>query len=174
MAAGTTYEPIATSTVSTPVATITFSSISQAYTDLKVVMLLADDSSEAGTGAPTFTFNNDTATNYSQTVMYGNGTTTIPALQINVAKIYALYWNNSPTSTTQFPLMILDVMGYTGSTYKTTLISAADDRNGTGSSERSVGLWRSTSAINRIDVTNDGAKKFATGSIITIYGIKAA
>lgn len=169
-----TYEPIATTTVSTPVATITFSSISSSYTDLKVVMSLADDDSEAGTGAPIFRFNNDTATNYSQIVVYGNGSTITNASQISKSQIYALYWNNSPTSTVQFPLMILDVINYGGSTTKTVLISTADDRNGTGAVERSAGLWRSTSAINRIDITNDGAKKFETGSIVTIYGIKGA
>lgn len=174
MPAGATYEPIATQTVSTPVATITFSSIPATYTDLRVTMSLADDDSEAGTGAPTFRFNNDTATNYSQTVLRGDGTTAYSNIQVNKTFIYALYWNNSPTSTTTYPFMTLDIMSYAGSTYKTTLITAADDRNGTGGVERMVGLWRSTSAINRLDILNDGGKKFETGSIVTLYGIKAA
>jgi hypothetical protein len=169
-----TYEPIATQTVSTPTATITFSSIPATYTDLRVVMCLADDDSEAGTGAPTFTFNGDTATNYSQTVLRGDGASASSQQQTSQTKIYALYWNNSPTSTTMFPMMTLDIFSYAGSTNKSVLITASDDRNGTGSVERTVGLYRSTSAITQLSISNDGNKKFETGSIVTIYGIKAA
>lgn len=174
MPAGATYEPIATTTVSTPVATITFSSIPATYTDLRVSMSLSDDDSEAGTGAPVFRFNNDTGTNYNQITLRGDGTSVTSQSAVNRSYIYALYWNNSPTSTTIFPFMTLDIMSYTGSTNKTVLITAADDRSGTGSVERLVGIWRSTSAINELNILNDGGKKFETGSIVTIYGIKAA
>lgn len=178
MPAGATYEPIATSTVSTPVATITFSSIPATYTDLKIVMSLSDDDSEAGTGAPTFTFNNDSSALYSQTRVTGRNDATFSSSgTTGQTKIYALFWNNSPTSTTIFPLMIVDVFNYAGSTSKTCLITASDDRGASptlGAVERMVGLYRSSTAISRIDITNDGAKKFETGSIVTIYGIKAA
>lgn len=178
MAAGGTYEPIATSTVSTPVATITFSSIPSTYTDLKVIMNLSDDDAEAGTGAPTFTFNNDSSALYSQVRVSGrNDATLTTSLTTGQTKIYALFWNNSPTSTTIFPLMIVDIFSYAGSSNKSCLITAADDRGASptlGAVERMVGLYRSTTAISRMDITNDGNKKFETGSIVTIYGIKAA
>lgn len=169
-----TYDRIATQTVSTPVNTITFSSIPSTYTHLRVVMTLADDDGEAGTGAPTFRFNNDSGTNYSQIVLRGDGSSASSQMQISKTWIYALYWNNSPTSTVLFPMMTLDIFNYAGSTNKTTLITAADDRNGTGSVERSVGLWRSTAAINRLDILNDGGRNFETGSRVSLYGIVKA
>jgi hypothetical protein len=170
----TTYEPIATTTVTTPVATITFTSIPATYTDLRVVMCLADDDTEAGTGAPTFRFNGNTGTNYGQVTLRTDGTTISSQVVSTGNKIYALYWNNSPTSTTLFPMMTLDIMSYTKAVNKTVLITATDNRSGTGACERMVGMWRSTAAITQLEIGNDGTKKFETGSIATIYGIKAA
>ena len=175
MAAGATYEPITTQTVSTPAATITFTSIPATYTDLRVVMVLSDDDTEVGTGAPIFRFNGDTAGNYSQITMHGDSTSGVTSqVTTSGTKIYALYWNNSPTSTVIYPVYTLDILNYAGANYKSVLVTTADDRNGTGAVERHMGVWLSTSAITQLDVTNDGNKKFETGSIITLYGIKAA
>ncbi len=64
MAAGLTYEPIATTTLSSAQQTITFSSISASYTDL--VLIASRRYSNVGTGAEnTFIrFNNDSTAIY--------------------------------------------------------------------------------------------------------------
>ncbi len=65
----TTYEPIATTTLGSAAATITFSTIPATYTDLRVVWVgtvtVADS---AG-----MRFNSDSGTNYSRTVLQGDG-----------------------------------------------------------------------------------------------------
>ena len=63
-------------------------------------------------------------------------------------------------------------MNYSNTTtYKTVLtranIASADV-------EAVVGLWRSTSAVNQLDVKQGGAVTFSVGSTFTLYGIKAA
>jgi hypothetical protein len=169
-----TYEPIANFNLSTPASILSFTSLPSTYTDLRVVMNLADDPSEAGTGAPIIYFNNDRTSLYSQTAMWGDGSTASSASRISDTKIYALYQGNSPTSTTLFPVMIVDIMNYASSVNKVALISTAADRSGSGSAERHIGLYRSNTAISSFYVSNDGAKNFATGSTMAIYGIKRA
>jgi len=64
-----TYTPIATTTLGSAASSVTFSSISGAYTDLVLV--------GAGTLASNLylnvKFNNDTGSNYSRTELYGDG-----------------------------------------------------------------------------------------------------
>jgi len=65
----TTYEPIATTTLSTATASVTFSSISGTYTDLRLVIFALGATSDY----PYVEINSDTGTNYSKTVLYENG-----------------------------------------------------------------------------------------------------
>jgi hypothetical protein len=75
--------------------------------------------------------------------------------------------------------VIYQIMNYSNTTtYKTSLTRQntvdAADYNGTLTA---VGLWRSTSAITSvaIQLTRGGsAYNFTSGSIFTLYGIKAA
>lgn len=163
----TTYEPIATTTVASSgvSGTITFSSISSAYTDLRVVLV----GQCATNNFPILRINSDTGTNYSYTILRGNGTaasTTTSATQNNIY-IGQSSWNQ------QRMLCNVDLFSYAGSTNKTILASESGDYNGGGSATRIVGLWRSTSAINSISLIVNG-DTWNAGTIATIYGIKAA
>ena len=72
MAAGNTYTPIATTTVTGSVTeVITFSSISGNYTDL---VLVANIGPMSAITAFRFRFNSDSEDNYSYRQMSGNGT----------------------------------------------------------------------------------------------------
>jgi len=62
-------------------------------------------------------------------------------------------------------------MSYAGSTNKTVLSEAANDKNGSGIVNRLVGLWRNTSAITSITGTTFAGTLTGTA---TLYGIKAA
>mgnify|MGYP006301342273 FL=1 len=66
-------------------------------------------------------------------------------------------------------LVTVDIFSYAGSTYKTCLCTESMDRNGVGTVNRRVGLWRSTSAINTI--TFSQADNWNVGSTFTLYGI---
>ena len=62
MAAGSTYTPIATQTLSSSVSNITFSSISGIYTDLILIVNIAETPS---IGSFVFRVNGDSGNNYS-------------------------------------------------------------------------------------------------------------
>jgi len=155
---------IATTTLGSATSTITFSSIPSTYTDLRLVLVGTD------TGAGNswrLTFNNDGATNYSQTELYGNGTSAASSRRTTVSDIIV---NDVTGASTTIPTFTaLDIFSYAGSTNKTITINAAEDQNGSGNIFNAVGLWRSTSAITTIKFTTAG--QFKIGTTATIYGI---
>lgn len=167
MAAGSTYTPIATTTVSGSSTTdIVFSSIPSTYTDLVIVCSYRF---AASAGAAMY-FNTDTPsgnTKYSITSLSGSGTAAASARSSNVSVMYV---NNYSGSATQMNSLI-SLNNYSNTTtYKTGLIRTND----TGSFvETGVGLWRDTSAINKITLYVSGTYMIA-GSTFTLYGIQAA
>jgi hypothetical protein len=166
MPAGATYEPIATQTLGTAAATITFSSIPSTYTDIKVVL------TGLATGASNvrIRFNNNSSAVYAGTYLYGNGTSALSTRYTSQTS----FFTTEPYADATVPAMIIyDIFSYTGSTSKTILQTMASDKNGSGSVENAVGLWDSTSAINRIDLSFS-ATTFAIGTTATLYGIAAA
>ena len=162
-----TYEPIATTTLGTAASTITFSSIGSGYTDLRISFLIIGGAGTAGQFD--ITYNNDTTSLYSITRLYGDGSSPGSSRYSGTA----LYPCQYSLSSTPPVFATIDLFSYAGSTFKTALITYSNDANGSGSVERSVGLYRSTSAITRIDLGGVGGT-FATGTTATLYGILKA
>lgn len=168
-----TYEPIATTTLGSAAASITFSSIPATYTDLRLVMVGTTSASDWSF----VRFNGDTgsSTAYSATKLYGDGTT---AASANISSYSRLQLGDTilgiGTSTTIPVMNTLDLFSYAGSTYKTGLVTTSGDLNGTGYLYRSVALYRSTSAISSMVISNASGSNFSIGFTATLYGIKAA
>lgn len=170
MAAGSTYSTIATTTLGSAQTTVTFSSISAAYTDL--VLIMASNSSGIASAANGYLrFNSDSGSNYSKTQMLGVGA----AQSQRTSNADAIVW---PFDDTTWTVTRFNIMNYANTTtFKTTLIRQDMATYGTAAV---VGLWRSTSAINAISLTasdNRGggtADQFTAGSTFTLYGITAA
>jgi hypothetical protein len=159
-----TYEPIATTTLGSAAATITFSSISSAYTDLRLVTV----GTSAANGQFRMQFNGDTATNYSRTYLFGTGTSALSGRQTSLESI------RGDTLQTSIPILqSFDIFSYAGSTYKTVLMDLCRDTNGSGQVSRMVGLWQSTSAITSIGLLLSTGN-FEIGTTATLYGIKKA
>jgi len=163
-----TYEPIATTTLGSAASSITFNSIGAGYTDLRVVLLVTSTSLDQR--SPRLTFNNDTGTNYSFTYINGDGTSAVSGRSTSVANINLAYHG---TDLTKPVFYTVDVFSYAGSTNKTVLGTGSEDKNGSGSAHRVVGLWRNTAAITRIDLTSNTGT-FSTGTTATLYGILKA
>ena len=161
----TTYEPIATTTLGSAQSNITFSTITSAYTDLRIVWVGTSPSAK-----PSIQFNNDTANNYSFTYVYGDGSAATSGRTNNTARIFTV----ASQSNTIPSMITLDIFSYTGSTFKTSLMTVAMDFNGTGYIEKTVALWRSTSAITTIKLFDLFGGNLNSGTIATLYGIKNA
>lgn len=164
-----TYEPIATYTVPSAQASYTFSSIPSTYTDL---ILIIDATNSAGAGSNgwgcRFRYNGDTASNYSWTIINGNGSAASSSRGSSVTSGLAGWANGGTTSSTQ----IVQVMNYANTTTNKTSIGRSAN-----AAERTAGivnLWRSTAAITSITIFDEGSYNWQTGSTFTLYGIKAA
>ena len=169
-----TYEPIATTTLGTAAATVTFSSISGSYTDLVLVTNWASSNSLSFLYVQ---FNSDTGSNYSFTELYGTGSAAGSHRESN----QSIPWvsSNVGVPSTIKANTIMNFMNYSNSTtYKTWIarMNSVDAPSYPGTAA-SVGLWRSTNAITTITLKNRTSGvdyNFASGSTFTLFGIKAA
>jgi hypothetical protein len=164
----TTYEKIASTTLGSATNTITFSSIPSSFTDIRLVLSAGFSTTGA---ALIMRFNNDSTSIYSFTSLYGNGSTASSYRETNNNGIPLEM--NFGLPNTQWSLWTADIFSYTGSTFKTALTTGSTDNNGSGIVYREVGLYRSTSVINRLDLVMGGVN-FLTGTTATLYGILKA
>ena len=161
-----TYEPIATTTLSTATASVTFSTIPGTYTDL---VLVASITGVSVATDPWIRINSDTNTNYSWTWLAGNGGSVYSERGSNNSK---LYYSAISTIQNNVQNVIWNFNNYSNTTtYKTVLWREADAGTETGAT---VGLWRSTSAITAIEISLDSSRTYSSGSMFTLYGIKSA
>jgi hypothetical protein len=162
-----TYDPIQTVTLGSAIASITFSSIPDTYTDLRFVALL---NTSAGGGVFRLRFNGDFGSNYSYTEGYTAGSTiTVGNYSANGVPFNESFGN----STAQPNFLTADIMNYSGATRKTTLTRFAMDLNGSGFTYHTINSWQNTAVINSLTFLTDTGN-FSVGSVFTVYGIKAA
>jgi hypothetical protein len=164
-----TYDKIATQTLGSATASVTFSGIPGTYTDLILVASLKQNTTTTITGATT-RVNGDAATNYSNVNLYGNGTS---AFSNRRTSVDAWFWliDVPTTSLTDF---IYQFNNYSNTTTFKTMLSRISNASGLVIAQG--GLYRSTSAITSITMAggDSGADLISTGSTFTLYGIKAA
>ena len=162
-----TYEKIATTTLGSNQANVTFSSISGSYTD---IVLIANTAGTDAGRSLAVQFNSDTGSNYSVTDLRGNGSAAASSRYSNETAAY-LASSIAFATTLGNGIYILNVMNYSNTTtYKTTI-----GRNSTAATgvEAAVNVWRNTNAINAMKIFSNGSGNLLSGSVFTLYGIKA-
>jgi hypothetical protein len=157
-----TYKKIATTTLGSATATVTFSSISGSYTDL--VIVFRGNNTSAGNRAGTFILNSDTGSNYSATFIQGDGSSATSNRETSGSIQYFANVLNDNTNA------IMQFQNYSNTTTYKTFLSRGNSSSTVVQAR--VGLWRSTSAITSITFGLN-ADDYATGSTFTLYGIKA-
>lgn len=158
-----TFTPIVSTTVSSATTTVSFTSIPQTYTDLFILLNIADSAS----GYVLVRYNNDSTTLYSRTGMYGDGSNPQAFRQTGQTSHFVA------SGATVLQGQKIQINNYSNTN---TFKSSVFHENRTDSTVGlTVGLYRSTSAISRIDfISPTGATTIAANSVITLYGIKAA
>lgn len=166
-----TYDLISRTTLSSAASSVTFSSITGSYADLVIIgqIIGTVDSyinMQVGNGSV------DTGNNYSITTVgarYNAGEERSSQRYTSQSTIYATgynWYNTNPSN------LLINLQNYADTTtYKTMLIRF----NSTGTTSyagtsATVGLWRSTSAIN-IVTFSAGSSTFASGSTFSLFGI---
>ena len=170
MAAGNTYVALATNTLSSSATSITFSSISGAYTDLVLVCNVI------GVGANTdencsIQVNGDTGSNYSMTRLRANGTTASSDRDTSATSAIAGIITVKTTDDGTRSNVIVNFQNYSNATTYKTWLSRSN--SALYSVQAMVNLWRSTSAITSIKFQIN-SNNFGAGSTFSLYGIAAA
>jgi hypothetical protein len=169
-----TYDSIATFTSNGAQNPITFNNIPQTFSDLVLVIAgRATGSAQEDTTLAYLNINTGT-TNYSNTWVYNTASSLVTNRAAN--QVYFGFGNHPGGGATAniFGVEVFHFIDYTNANkFKTVLSESVADLNGSGSTYRTVNLWRQTAAINRIDMYVSGPA-WASGSTLTLYGIKAA
>jgi hypothetical protein len=155
-----TYVALDKVTVGTAVGFVTLTSISSAYTDLVLII-------KSPTIAANYNlrFNGDTASNYSYTSVYGDGTSATSSRSSNNTVIGLTYTSSGA------PVSKIQIQNYASTSfYKTVLIRQDDAAN---AAMATVGLWRKTpEAISSITIVSTG--NIPVGATFSLYGITAS
>jgi len=158
-----TYEKIATTTVSgSSTSTITLNSISGAYTDLVVII---NGSYTGAFDAIEVQANGDTGSNYSRTILFGNGSSAGSSRASNGTNM-GLGLLGTENSTNVF-----HINNYSNPNVNKTFLARANSAS--NQTRAVVGLWRSNSAITSLTF-NTSSSTYTSGTTFTLYGIKAA
>jgi hypothetical protein len=162
-------------------ADIDLTNIPQTFNHLQLRVFSRDTGNQSTTSYSAtgyMSFNNDTASiNYSVHFLYGSGSVAGSgsyAPNYNIMQVPELGGPYSGQLANTYACAIIDILDYTNTNkYKTVRFINGVDMNGYGRVFFQSGLWRNTSAINRIKIANDGGT-FAANSRIDLYGISTS
>lgn len=152
---------LATTTLASASATVTFSSISGAYRDLRIILHCshsADNEVDLN-----YRFNGDSGSNYTRVAMTGNGSSagsfaTGPDTELQLLQ-----------GSTTLSVATTDIMDYSATDKHKTVLARGNLTSGRVSAF--AGRWASTAAITSISITPRSGGTFTTGSTFSLYGI---
>lgn len=160
------WTPLANITLGSAQTTVTFSSISSAYRDLRLVYR-GNANSYSGS-APSMRFNADSSSAYPTVLLTGDSTTAY-------ASTSAFSWINISDANYLSPaapmLITVDIFDYSATDKHKAVLSRANAGAGVN---MNTGRWPSTAAINTITLAIAfGSATFVAGSTFALYGMSA-
>jgi hypothetical protein len=165
LAAGSTYTPIATTTLTSDSAQIAFTSIPSTYTDLVLVTQVA----ETTNGFYYIRYNNDSSSVYSRTYVQGIGSAASSGRSTAQTGLSSGGNPGFPSAS----ISNFNIMNYANTTTYKTALQRYDRADYITSA--AVWLWRSTAAISSIYIVSPyGGATLETGTNVTLYGILSA
>lgn len=161
-----TYTPLANLTLSANAASVTFSSISQAYRDL---VLVCNYASATTTTSLSAVLNSNTGSVYSYVTANANGSTA--SSYSGSSTSMQLGWDASADSTTNATNTVVQFLDYSV-TDKHKPILFRSNRGGASSGGTDIGAFRfaTTTAITSIQLLF-GSPNLKAGSTFALYGI---
>jgi hypothetical protein len=164
-----TYQILASNTLSASVASVTFSGISSIYTDLALRISARTDQTSQPTSGLRLTFNGTNTSTYNQ--LQGDGST---ANSSPGGASFQLVGNiNGPTSTANtFSSTEIYIPNYALTAQKQFSSHSAQENNTTSAFTDVFALLQTpTQAITSITIVPGSAPNFVSGSSFYLYGI---
>ena len=166
------YEAIATLNGTGSSGVISFTSIPSTYKHLQLRYIARDTRSTSGGNTVYITVNGDSGSNYSTHDIEANGSSIGAGAETSGTRINYGVVTSANDGANIYSVGIVDILDYADSNkYKTARWLSGFDTNGGGLLRFISGSWRSTSAINRIDL-NATIGNWTTASTFALYGIK--
>ena len=167
-----TYDKIATTTFTSSQASVDFTTITGAYTDLVIVANTLAYYPSSTYVELRIRFNSDSASNYSSTGLRGTGSAASSSRYSSDTSIRQFFMGAESSDTGVRNNLIINIPNYSNTTtYKNALLRYNSANWVLGAD---IGLWRSTSAITSISIANDNSATGFLAGTFTLYGIKAA
>ena len=164
------YESIATTTLATATASVTFSSIPATYKHLQI-RILARLTAAVTRDVILCRLNSDTASNYNSHWILGDGASASANDSGSITSMYTGDITGASATASIFGVSIIDILDYSSSNkYKVTRTLTGADRNGSGFIWLQSGLWRNTDAVSTITLLSSST--FAQYSSFALYGIR--
>lgn len=173
----TAYESIATVSLSSAQASVTFSSIPSTYKHLQVRMISRDSNADTNINSLYMNFNGVTGTSYSWHKIEALGTGTPNANGIASQGNMWIGGNIANNYTSGiYAAHITDILDYANTSKYTTMKTFGGfDTNGTGTEPGHItltsGMYMSTDVITSITISKSGQNQLAN-SHFALYGIK--
>lgn len=165
-----TYTLIEAKTLGSAVASVTFSSIPQTYTDLLLRISPRSDWT-AGTDALQINFNGSSSSQTYKTLL-GSGSS---ATSGSGTVLYCGEANTASQTASTFSSHDIYIPNYAGSKNKSVSVDSVEESNSTTVYAALVAaLWSDTSAITSIACFLSSASNFVVGSNFYLYGIKSS
>jgi hypothetical protein len=162
---------IATQTLTSTAASITFSSIPQTFTDLQLVISARTGRAVDPDDAVSVKFNSNTS-GYTNRILQGNGSVASSSTGFFGQGFYLATANGAGSTSNTFGNSSVYIPNYAGSTNKSVSSDNVVENNATQAPINLIaGLWSNTSAITSITCDNFSVTNFAIGSTFALYGI---
>jgi hypothetical protein len=158
-----TYTPLATVTLGSATASVTFSSIPATYRDL----ILVTDYKTSVASNSLLRFNGDSGSNYPYVQMGSNSS----GIETYAGTVNALYLNVNSTQVEKQTTTILSVMDYSATDKHKTNLLRNSGQNGDVVWAYAV-RWANTAAISTMALTLTTGN-YSAGSTFSLYGVIA-
>ena len=167
------YDSIATTTLSSAAATVTFSSIPSTYTHLQVRCLVRTDRADVQDFIR-FRFNSDSGSNYARHWLRGDGSTADAGNGYATSTPWTVVVAGANASANIFGVGVTDILDYANTNKYTTVrtLSGVDTNNADGRIMFLSNLWTNTAAINSIEIAPNFGTNFSQYTTFALYGIK--
>ena len=165
------FESIATYTLSSPAASITFSSIPQTFTHLQIRMVTRGSDGTNGLSGNLMRVNGDTGSNYTWNAVYGLGGSLSAQTNLSQTSIVIIGFVNGGNTANLFGVNIIDINDYKNTNKYKTIRSVGGNGASVAITDYQAGIWKNTNAITSLSFATDTAQ-FATHTQIALYGIK--
>ena len=161
-----TYDLLDSTTLASSASSVTFSSISQDYRDLVLVI----DSLTSSAAQVSFRLNSDTGSNYSRVWAEGYSGGSIESQSTTEGLVRLA--DETYSNTSRGYLATINFMDYSATDKHKTMLS----RTGRGTTpfegtNMTASRWANTAAITTIQLLNAGGQNFLADSTFRLYGI---